>query len=36
MLDYGWGDNAIVSRDMKKSIQQISADGEEVDPTDQC
>ena len=28
MLDYGWGDNAIVSRDMKKSIQQISADGE--------
>ena len=24
MLDYGWGDNAIASRDMKKSIQQIS------------
>ena len=24
MLDYGWGNNAIVSRDMKKSIQQVS------------
>lgn len=26
MLDYGWGDNAVISRDMKKSIQQISVD----------
>ena len=26
MLDYGWGDNAIVSRDMIKSIQQVSVE----------
>jgi len=26
MLDYGWGDNVVISRDMKKSIQQVSVD----------
>ena len=28
MLDYGWGDNAVISRDMKKSIQQVNDEGE--------
>ena len=26
MLDYGWGDNAVISRDMKKSVQQVSTE----------
>ena len=26
MLDYGWSNNAVISRDMKKSIQQVSVD----------
>ena len=26
MLDYDWGDNVVISRDMKKSIQQVSVD----------
>ena len=28
MLDYGWGENVVISRDMKKSIQQVNDEGE--------